>query len=104
MAELLVRFDEPVSTPGIGAFIAYAMGKQREDSLWEGWLEFVPVTGGESLCCDRETTQPNRADLLYWAQGLTRVYLQGALDRAARLSRIARAPSSVGGREVSSRR
>ena len=30
----------------------------------------------------RETTQPNRADALYWATGLTAVYLEGALDRA----------------------
>ena len=30
----------------------------------------------------RETTQPNRTDAEYWATGLTRVYLEGALDRA----------------------
>jgi hypothetical protein len=95
MAEILVKFDEPISTPAIGSFLAQAMGKRRDDTLWEGWLEFVPVEGGESLCCDRETTQPNRADLLYWAQGLTRVYLQGALDRAARLARTARAGTNA---------
>ena len=30
----------------------------------------------------RETTQPNLADLEYWATGLTPVYLEGALKRA----------------------
>jgi len=30
----------------------------------------------------RETTQPSRADAMYWATGLTRVYLEGALARA----------------------
>src|SRR5262245_1530581 len=30
----------------------------------------------------RETTQPNLADLEYWATGLTPIYLEGALNRA----------------------
>jgi hypothetical protein len=30
----------------------------------------------------RETTQPNRTDTVYWATGLTPVYLEGALRRA----------------------
>jgi len=30
----------------------------------------------------RETTQPSRDDVMYWATGLTRVYLEGALSRA----------------------
>jgi hypothetical protein len=36
----------------------------------------------DTLCSDRETTQPNRSNVEYWAQGLTRVYLEGALQRA----------------------
>jgi hypothetical protein len=36
----------------------------------------------------RETTQPNRTDLLYWASGLTAVYLEGALTRALSPSRV----------------
>jgi hypothetical protein len=41
----------------------------------------------------RETTQPNRPDLLYWATGLTAVYLEGALDRARKpLTRAAPHP------------
>jgi hypothetical protein len=49
---------------------------------WHGWIEFMPLGGGEPLCSPRETTQPNRTDVVYWATGLTTVYLQGALARA----------------------
>jgi hypothetical protein len=83
MPELLVQFDEPVSDPRGGKYFAQAVGIQREDGLWEGWLEFIgPDESARSISSDRETTQPNRADLEYWAQGLSRVYLQGALARA----------------------
>src|SRR3984893_15240124 len=83
MPEVLVQFDEPVSDPDGARYFAQATGRQREDGLWEGWLEVIGVNDGVgSICSDRETTPPNRADLGYWAQGLTRVYLQGALARA----------------------
>ena len=83
MPELLVTFDEPISDPGGAMYFAQVAGRQRVDGLWEGWLEFIGVNDGAgSICSDRETTQPNRTDLEYWAQGLTRVYLQGALARA----------------------
>ena len=52
------------------------------DGMWEGWIEFVPVAGGKPVRTARETTQPNRKDTLYWASGLTAVYLEGALRRA----------------------
>ena len=83
MTELLVKFDEPISDPRGAMYFAQAMGSQREDGRWEGWLEFIGADeNARSICTDRETTQPNRADLDYWAQGLSRVYLQGALARA----------------------
>ncbi len=88
-AVALVKFDEAISDESGALYIARAVGEQREDGLWEGWLEFIPVRGNEKpLCTDRETTQPNRNDLDYWAQGLTRVYLQGALARAERCTHI----------------
>lgn len=62
-------------------YIAQACGREREDRRWEGWLEFVPTDGSLILRSQRETTQRNRADLEYWASGLTAVYLQGALER-----------------------
>jgi hypothetical protein len=83
MPEVLVKFDEPMSDPDGAMYFAQAAGRQRADGLWEGWLEFIGVDErARSICSDRETTQPNRADLEYWAQGLSRVYLQGALARA----------------------
>jgi hypothetical protein len=53
-----------------------------EDGRWQGWVEFLPPRGGRVLLSGRETIQPNRADLAYWASGLTPVYLEGALGRA----------------------
>jgi hypothetical protein len=61
---------------------ARVCGRPRDDGTWEGWLEFDPIDLGATLQTPRETTQPNRADLEYWATGLTPVYLEGALDRA----------------------
>jgi hypothetical protein len=83
MPEVLVKFDEPMSDPDGAMYFAQAAGRQREDGLWEGWLEFIGLDeSARSICSERETTQPNRADLEYWARGLTRIYLQGALARA----------------------
>lgn len=62
---------------------ARVYGRPRADGTWEGWLEFEPIDGGDTLRTPRETTQPNRADLEYWATGLTPVYLEGALERAS---------------------
>jgi len=50
--------------------------------LWEGWLEFTRAGDDEIATTRRESEQPNRADLIYWAQGLTQTYLEGALARA----------------------
>jgi hypothetical protein len=83
MKETLVKFDELMIDQDGAMYFAQVAGRQRKDGLWEGWLEFTRVNeGARPICSDRETTQPNRADLEYWAQGLTRVYLQGALARA----------------------
>jgi hypothetical protein len=83
MSVVLVKFDEAISDADGGLHLAQAVGRQREDGLWEGWLEFLPMKGTDKrLCSERETTQPNRNDLDYWAQGLSRVYLQGALVRS----------------------
>lgn len=88
MTETLVKFDEPIMNSRGKMYFAAAVGRQRaEDGLWEGLLEFEPVAElGRTISSDRETTQPNRPDLEYWAQGLSRVYLQGALARAESLA------------------
>jgi hypothetical protein len=83
MPVILVKFDEPIRDTAGTAYLAQAAGRRREDGLWEGWLEFIGMTESTpSFDSGRETTQPNRADLEYWAQGLSKVYLEGALARA----------------------
>jgi hypothetical protein len=82
MAEVFVEFAEPIVTRDGSAYIARACGGPADYGHWHGWLEFVPMSGGEVLRSSRETTQPNREDTAYWATGLTPVYLEGALDRA----------------------
>ena len=64
------------------------VGGQREDRLWEGRLEFVAHDGG-TLRTDRETVQSSAEALRYWATGLEAVYLEGALERAKRMPRVA---------------
>jgi hypothetical protein len=49
---------------------------------WKGWIEFASIDGDSHVRTPRETEQPNRGDLAYWATGLTQVYLEGALRRA----------------------
>ena len=83
MAEVLVKFDEPIKAPSGESYFAQASGREVTGGLWEGWLEFMPSGDGlATLDSGRETTQPNRMNLEYWAQGLTKVYLEGALARA----------------------
>jgi len=83
VAEILVKFDEPIAAPGGKAYFAQAVGVEVEGGLWQGWLEFQAVIGEpDALASGRETTQPNRTNLEFWAQGLTKVYLEGALARA----------------------
>jgi hypothetical protein len=84
MAEVLVEFtDVLVGDAGV-RYHAHACGTEMPDGKWQGWLEFVPLDCAPPICSSRETTQPNRADTLYWATGLTAVYLEGALQRASK--------------------
>jgi hypothetical protein len=80
---VLVDADKGVS------YIARACGRPRlDDGMWEGFVEFERDDGvsAEPIRTDRETSQPNRVDLLYWARGLTEVYLEGAFQRATQRS------------------
>jgi hypothetical protein len=81
MARVLLTFETPLVASDNHTYIARACGKQQPGGLWEGWIEFVP-DHGPVVRSGRETTQPNLADLEYWATGLTPVYLEGALKRA----------------------
>ena len=92
-AEILVEFDEGIAAEDRTMWRARVLGAPNELRQWEGWIEFAPLAGAAGatdaasaidawLPTERETTQPHRADLAYWATGLTMVYLQGALRRA----------------------
>ena len=81
MAEVFVRFTETVRSADGRDYSAQACGGVADDGLWEGWIEFAS-TAGSPMRTPRETEQPNRADLLYWAEGLSAAYLEGALRRA----------------------
>jgi hypothetical protein len=86
MSEVLVKYDEPVTAPDGTNYFAQAVGSEMQGGEWEGWIEFFPESeAGNAVESGRETTQPNRANLELWAQGLTAVYLEGALDRAISL-------------------
>lgn len=90
MAEVLVEFTDPIEGSDGLRYIARACAGVAENGMWQGWIEFTPTTGGEVLRSGRETTQPNRQDTVYWATGLTVVYLEGALERT--LKPLQRAP------------
>jgi hypothetical protein len=95
MAEVLLEFDAPVAADTGKNYIARACGDEMHDGGWQGWIEFVPIGDGEPVRSARETTQPNREDTVYWATGLTPVFLEGSLRRA--LNPLTRPPA----REVS---
>jgi hypothetical protein len=85
MAEVLVAFEEPVRDNG-STYQARAVGRLADDGMWEGWIEFVPNDDGsaEVLVTGVESRQPENEHLVYWATGLTPVFLEGALQRAKR--------------------
>jgi hypothetical protein len=97
VAEILVKFDEPIAAPSGKTYLAQAIGKEVDGGLWDGWLEFQSAgDGSDVLASGRETTQPNRKNVEYWAQGLTKVYVEGALGRAISLAEPSRERASTG--------
>lgn len=80
MAEVFMQFPEQLQV-GDTLYIARACGRPAPDGGWEGWIEFVPDDGLPVLRSQRETRQPDRDALIYWSTGLSRVYLEGSLER-----------------------
>jgi hypothetical protein len=82
MAELLISYDAPVIHK-TGRYHARAVGRLGDDNMWEGWFEFEPLDNdGSVIVGPAETRQPEHHDLVYWATGITPIFLEGALDRA----------------------
>jgi len=84
--EFLHQYKNSVADSEGRMYVCKAFGEQREDGLWQAWLVFFPQDGRQALPTERESTQSNREFASYWAAGLEQVYLEGALERALRIS------------------
>ena len=82
--ELIRTYPNVVLETDGREFACASYSKQRGDGRWEGRIVFFPLHGGPAVATDRETTQPRRTSLEYWADGLSPTFLQGALSRALR--------------------
>jgi hypothetical protein len=83
VAEVLAEYPTPITGDNGISYLARACGAEADGGRWQGWIEFVPLDGEDTvLRSPRETTQPNRVDTEYWATGLSPVYLEGSLRRA----------------------
>jgi len=80
MAEVVHVFGEPVFLDGT-PYSAQVAGR-KAGNVWEGWVEFAAADGSDVRRSPRETTQPDRDALAYWATGLSPTYLEGAFRRA----------------------
>jgi len=84
MPELIHEFKNHVESRDGVRYSVVVYGERRADGNWEGWLEFCPENALVGIRTGRETTQPHRSALAYWASGLEPIYLEGAFDRALR--------------------
>jgi len=86
MRELIHQHSTLVHAPNATLYSPRVLGQDRDDGTWEAWIEFHPVSRSTAgaLATGRETTQPNREALLYWATGLEPIYMEGAFTRAMR--------------------
>jgi len=84
MPEPIHEFKNQVQSRNGVRYSVLAYGERRNDGNWEGWLEFRTEDALDRMRTGRETTQPDRNALVYWASGLEPIYLEGALDRALR--------------------
>lgn len=80
----MVIRDKAISVvTGEAKYTIHICGQERADATWEGWIEFHPTDSDHPvLTTEQETSQPNRAALEYWADGLEPIYLEGAFARA----------------------
>jgi hypothetical protein len=91
----VVRTFEPVVL-GQTSYRVQVCGRPQ-GNIWEGWIEFQSADG-EWVHTPRETTQPDRAALQYWAGGLSATYLDGALARALTAPSVATTPPAAAAR------
>lgn len=83
MSELIQQYVSKFHDEHGITYIVMVQGEISGAGTWEGWLEFHPVDKTKPvLRTERETTQPDRAALEYWASGLEPLYFEGAFTRA----------------------
>jgi hypothetical protein len=80
---LIQRYTQQLTNDSNITYTASAYGEPRADGNWEGWIEFNPLESTKPILrTGRETTQPDKDALAYWASGLEPLYLEGAFARA----------------------
>jgi len=83
MSELIQRYVPKLQDDNGAVYTVTAWGEKTRQGTWEGWLEFYPSDNAKAILrTARETTQPNRSAVQYWASGLEPVYFEGAFERA----------------------
>ena len=83
MSESIQQYTQQVTDEDGTTYTVYARGEEAPGGTWEGWLEFHPADASKPvLRTGRETTQPDRQALAYWATGLEPLYFEGAFARA----------------------
>lgn len=84
MSELIFEHAVRVRDDDGAVYVPRTYGEVRDDGTWQGWIEFHPLELEKRILkTGRETSQPNRGALEYWASGLEPVYFDGAFTRAA---------------------
>jgi len=79
----LIREHAAKIIDGDTTYVVQICGEERIDGTWEAWLEFHATDIGQPILrTEQETSQPNRAAVEYWIDGLEPIYLEGALARA----------------------
>jgi len=82
MTEVFAEYENAIDATDASVWAVRACGRPI-NGKWEAWLEFIPLTAGESpVRTPRETTQKDREAAVQWATGITPTYLEGALERA----------------------
>ena len=80
--ELIRRHEDQVRDEAGEVYDVLIYG-EPVGGTWQGWIDFVPLSAVlPSRRTGRETTQPDRSALEYWATGLEPLYLAGAFERA----------------------
>lgn len=86
MPEVIADLETTV-TSADGHEYYVQVAAEQIGSIWEAWLEFVPLDDSLDVLMTRtETTQPTRSDVVRWSTTLTPVFLQGAFERAVQVT------------------